>query len=126
MKRIKMSDCATTYVAAGIVQSVVMNLDSIVLWRNFLRRARLARSKEAEADVKHAVSTNGHLLLHWDTKTLPDIPGGSDLVDRIAILITVGSLEQLFAVLKIDRGTGKSQPKVWITKLDDWGINSLV
>ena len=116
MNGVKISDCATTYVAPGIVQSVRRNLDSVVLSWNIIRRVRLAKRKEAEPDVKHAFSTNEPVLLHWDTNILPDIPGRSNLVDRIAILVTDIGLE-LFAVLKIDRGTGENQPKVWITKL---------
>ena len=66
------------------------------------------------------------LLLHWDGKLLPDISGSKEVVDRVAILVTSGHVEQLLAVPKIDRSTGEEQCNACLGALDDWKLRSQV
>ena len=119
LDRAKVSDRGATFVVASIVQSVGVDLDDVVLSRSSICRARAVTCKEAAADIKQNFLPDKPLLLHWDGKLLPDIAGESKLVDRNAVLISAGGMEQLLAVLKIDRGTGENQANAYIQKLDD-------
>jgi hypothetical protein len=79
MGRVRLSDRVATYVAASIVQSVGKNLDDVVLTRSSIRRARMTTRKEVAADIAGFVA-HETLLLLWDGKLLPDIPGGSHII----------------------------------------------
>jgi len=48
---------------------------------------------------------NSPLLIHWDGKWLTDITGNKEVVDRIAVLVTGGQVEQLLAVPEVEGGT---------------------
>lgn len=126
MDRVKISDRAATYVAASIVQSVGKNLDDVVLSRSSIRRSRQASREQVGIEIQQSFSRSSPLLLHWDSKILPDITNGNSSVDRVAILVSGGGIEQLLAVPKISRGTGENQAKVCVSKLEDWDIKDLV
>ena len=57
---------------------------------------------------------------------LPDIAGNKELVDRIAVLVSGGEMEQLLAVPKIGRGTGQEQCNACLRALDDWHLKPFV
>ena len=52
------------------------------------------------------------LVLHWDGKLLPDTSGGSDTVDRIAVVVTGEGVEQLLGVPKAVDGSGREMASV--------------
>ena len=66
------------------------------------------------------------LLLHWDGKFLPDIAGSNEAVDRVAIVVTGGDMEQLLVVTKIGRSTEEEQCNACFHTLADWKIKNLV
>ena len=80
---------------------------------------RTLTRKEISTTQQAALICNSPLLLHWDIKLLPDITGSKELVDRVAVLVTGGDLEQLLAVPKIGRGTGQEQCDACLRALDD-------
>jgi len=69
---------------------------------------------------------NNPLLLHWDEKLLPDITGSKKVVDRVAVFVTRGQVEQLLAVPKVGSGTSGDQCNACIRALDDWQLKPLV
>ena len=75
--------------------------------------------KEISTTRQAALICNSPLLLHWDGRLLPDITDSKELVDRVAVLVTGGDLEQLLAVPKIGRGTGQEQCDACLRALDD-------
>ncbi|XP_065660517.1 uncharacterized protein LOC136084475 [Hydra vulgaris] len=74
-----------------------------------------------------SANTDYPLLLHWGGKFLPDNTGNSkELVDRIAILVLGKEKDQLLAVPKIGRGTGKEQCNACLRTLKDWQFKPLI
>ena len=57
---------------------------------------------------------------------LPDISGGKQIVDRVAVLVTGNGIEQLLGVPKIERGTGEEQAAACLKVIDDWNIRHKV
>jgi len=70
--------------------------------------------------------SEGPLLLHWDGKLLPDITGSKEVVDRIAVLVTGGHVEQLLGVPKVGSGSGEDQCNACVRALDEWQLKHLV
>lgn len=107
------------FVVGAVAHALGTSLDDVSLSRRTIQRARATTRTVATAAQKATCSLSVPLLLHWDGKLLPDIAGGPELVDRIAILVTSGQIEQLLAVPKIVRGTGEEQCRACIEALDD-------
>lgn len=55
-----------------------------------------------------------------------DIAGGTEKVDRVAILVTGYRVEKLIGIPKIDRGTGQEQATACPNALDDWKLRKNV
>lgn len=126
MDRVKVTDRGATFVTAAIAQSLGHNLDDIAVSHSTVRRARCINREISALKHKEQFSPDTPLLLHWDSKLLPDISGKKDTVDRVAILVTGGGEEKLLAVPKIARGTGKEQADACIKVLNDWKLTDKV
>ena len=74
---------------------IIIIIDDVSVSRTTIQRARKMNRKLFANAQQEAFSCERPLLLHWDGKLLPDIAGGTEQVDRIAILVTGGEIEQL-------------------------------
>ena len=90
-----------------------------------MRNRMKARETVAEND-KSTFCSEDPLFLHWDGKLLTDIAGGTEKVDRVAILVTGVGVEKLLGVPKILRGTGQEQATACLNALDDWNLRKNV
>ena len=111
---------------SSVAKALGHPLDDLTLSRSTIRRARIATRKEVSETDKEYFSTEHPLQLHWDGKMLPDIGGGTETVDRIAVLVTGNGIEKLLVVPKIGRGTGEEQASACLKVLDDWNIRHKV
>src|SRR6218665_3854634 len=89
-------------------------------------RARHETRSVVASEIRATFTVDSPVLLHWDGKLLPDISGSKEVVDRVAILVTSGYLQQLLAVPKIGCGTGQQQCDACLCALDDWQLRSKV
>ena len=87
---------------------------------------RTITRKEISTTQQAALICNSSLLLHWDGKLLPDITISKELVDRVAVLVAGGDMEQLLAVPKIGHGIGQEQCDACLRALDDWHLKPMV
>jgi hypothetical protein len=114
------------FVVGAVAQALGVDLDDVALSRNTIQRARIETRSAVAAGIQATLVVDSPLLLHWDGKLLPDISGSKEVVDRVAILVTSGHVEQLLAVPKIGRGTGEEQCNACLGALDDWQLRSQV
>jgi len=97
----------------------------VTLSASTIRRRRIAHRKVLASKVKEqfaATVGSKPLTLHWDGKLLPDVTQWKTKVDRIAILVTGQSTEQLLGVIKIQQGTGFEMARVCSEAIDNWNI----
>lgn len=126
LDRVNISDRRALFVVGTVAQALGHSVTDLSLSYSTIRRERRSvREAFATAD-KVDFSPDDPLLLHWDGKLLPDITGGQEKVDRIAILVTGGGVEKLLGVPKIDRGTGEQQADACMKALKDWKLKELV
>lgn len=126
LDRMNIPDRAAMFVVASVAKALGHPLNDLTLSRSSIRRARMTIRNEVSETDKEYFSTDYPLLLHWDGKMLPDIGGGKQTVDRIAVLVTGNGIEQLLAVPKIESGTGEEQAVACLKVLDDWNIRHKV
>ena len=128
LDRVMLPDCGAMFVVGAVAQALGHDLSDVVLSRNSIQRARTATHEASARAEQAAFSPDMPLLLHWDGKLLPVIAGKKEPVDRVAVLVTGGEVEQLLGVPKIGRGTGVEQwqCRASLTALDDWQLKSRV
>ena len=125
LDRVMLPDRSAMFVVSAVAQALGHDL-SDVLSRSSIQRARQTFREDAAVNEQASFLPDRPLLLHWDGKLLPDITGQKELVDRVAVLVTGGEIEQLLAVPKIGRGTGDEQCRACLQTLDDWQLRRQV
>jgi hypothetical protein len=126
LDRVKLPDRGAMFVVGAVAQALGHDLEHVSLSRNTIHRARVDTRKAVATTEQTAFAPDSPLLLHWDGKLLPDIAGSKEVVDRVAIVVTSGDMEQLLAVPKIGRGTGEEQSNACLCTLADWKLAHLV
>lgn len=126
LDRVKLPDRGATFVVSAVTQALGCDIDDVSVSRTTIQRARKMNLKLFADAQQEAFSCEQPLLLHWDGKLLPDIAGGTEQVDRIAILVTGGDIEQLLGVPKIARGTGEQQCNACVAALGNWQLKHLI
>lgn len=71
--------------------------------------------------MKTNFSPNVPLTVHWDGKMLEDI-SGQEVVDRLPILVSGQSVDQLLGVPKIESGSGELTATAVYETVSSWGI----
>ena len=108
LERVKFPDRGAMYVLGVVAQALGVDLEDVALSRNTIQRARHETRSVVASSIKATFAVDSPVLLHWDSKLLPDISGTKKIEDRVAILITSGNIEQLLAVQKSVAALGKS------------------
>lgn len=126
LDRVNLPDRGAMFVVGAVAQGLGHNLSEMTLSQNSIRRYR--RQGRLEAAAAEQTPLEGHLLLHWDGKHLPDIDGSKAKVDRIAVLVTGNGQEKLLGIPKIgnQRWNLASQIKglVFDTTASNTGLHS--
>lgn len=121
---VNLSDRSAMFVVSAVAEACGQPLHQLSVSRSTIRRKRM-KTLETVAEIdKTSFDPQEPLILRWDGKLLPDITGGPQKVDRVAILVTGGGIEKLLAVPKIDQGTGQEQATACLNTLDDWNLTS--
>ena len=126
LDHVKLPDRGALYILGAVAQALGVDLEDVALSRNTIQRALQETRSVVASLIKATFVVDSPVLLHWDSKLLPDISGNKEIVDRVAILITSGNIEKLLAVPKISCGTGQEQCNACIGALDDLQLRSKV
>ena len=120
LDRTKASDRQATFTIAATAKSLGHNVGDLSLSFSTVRRARIKHRKEATEKIHNDFNPSVPLVVHWDSKLLPDITGTScDKSDRLAILVTGEETEKLLGVPKLIRGTGAAMADATVASLTE-------
>lgn len=114
------------FVVSAVSESSGLTLNNLSASRSTIRCNRMKTRETVAGFDKSTFCSDDPLFLHWDGKLLSDIVGGTEKVDRVAILVTGDGVERLLGVPKILRGTGQEQATVCLNNLDDWNLRKNV
>ena len=126
LDRVMLPDRSAMFVVSAVAQALGHDLNDVVVSQSSIQRARQTFREDAAVNKQASFLPDRPLLLHWDGRLLPDITGQKQFVDRVAVLVTGGEIEQLLAVPKIGRGTGDEQCRACLQTLDDWQLRRQV
>lgn len=96
------------------------NSSTVSISRSTLQRLRKQHRKEHGDQVKKAFDPNDAVVVHWDGKLLPDITG-SNIVERLPVIVSGNGNEKLLGVPKLLSGTGKNGSDAIFRLLQEWG-----
>jgi len=112
-------------VLAETARSLGHNVMDLAINPESIRTPRLKFREQSAQGVKAAFHASEPLVVHWDGKMLPDL-SGSELVDRLPILVSGFDTEQLLGVPKLPNGTGEVISHAVVTMLQEWKIQDQV
>lgn len=115
---------ATRILAATLV-SAGLDLNDYNFSHSTIYRNRKKNRAEFAKQLKENLQVAESVVLQFDGKLLPDI-SGTEVVDRLPIVISGLNTDQLLGVPKIDKGTGAKQAQAIIDTIDDWGVTDKV
>lgn len=98
------------------VNSLVVNRTSIHNYREKLRECKAQNIKKVFKDVQLKAT-----VLHWDGKLLQNLVK-REILDRLPVVITDGSEEQMLGIPELESGSGAAQVDAIHEVLDDWGL----
>lgn len=90
-----------------------------------IRRQRIKCRQKIAESLKSVFKPEVPLTIHWDGKMIEDI-SGHEIVDRLPILVSGKSVDQLLAVPKLASGTGESAASAVYKTLLTWGLSEHV
>lgn len=101
-------------------KNLIANVTSIHEARKLIRKERYEKIKSF---VPALFSTTGNTIIyiHWDSKLLPGYLR-TEIIDRLAIIITNSETEQVLEVPIIDSSTGFNQAHAVYDTLVDWSL----
>lgn len=125
LDRANVSSRNATYILAATLKSLGIDIQSVNLSYKTIQRNRIFHRKNIAEGLREDLKFNDNYVVHWDGKLLSDIVG-TEVVDRLPILLTSCGSEQLLGVPKIDSGTGVEQALAVQSTLKQWGVSDYV
>ena len=107
LDKCKISDRDAIHIITVCIEAASLSIDDFVLSRSSIKRSRENLRKEGNYKIKSKFFDLNldFVVIHWDSKILPDITGKSN-VDRLPVVATAPGLEQLLGVPGLSSGTG--------------------
>jgi len=121
LDRTKVSNRNATYVLAATAQALGHNVADIALNRESVRSARRKHREQIATEICASFDPSVALTVHWDGKLLPDLTS-SDLVDRLAVIVSGAGVMKMLGVPKIQNGTGEMQAQAVLVTLQQWNL----
>ena len=119
--RLCLSNQQVTGVLASIVNHSGGNLDDVSISTSTARNSRTTTRKEAASYIKKTFSfTCGQI--NFDGKLLQEL-GGTEKVNRLAVVAVQEEENQLLCVTKTEDSTGKVEADAEKEAINNWGLS---
>lgn len=110
--------------AIRIISAVALalghSLDDLVVSANTIQRVRMQMRQSASCSIKTQFKAK-NAVIHFDTKILPDIVGKKK-VDRMPVVCSQATGDQLLGIPKIQNGSGENQAHAVYKLLTEWNV----
>ena len=112
-------------IAASVLNTAGVTSSTVSLSKSTIHRQRQKQRQKSAQEIRQGFSSTKSVV-HWDGKLLPDTDEISQLVDRIAFLLTSSedSSTKLLGVPKLLSGTGKETADAVYGLLESWDIGT--
>lgn len=122
LDRTNTSSRSASFILTATIMSLGLNPEHFNLSRSAIHNRRIKFRVEREANLKKNIQIAKCLVVHWDGKILPEL-NGSQMVDRLPVIVSGLNTEQLLGVPKLDSGSGEDQATAIIETLDSWNCS---
>ncbi|KAF2895969.1 hypothetical protein ILUMI_10207 [Ignelater luminosus] len=113
------------HLLSSFIDSLGFNIDDFVLSRSSIKRSQENSRANKFEEIKNTDDEADFVVIHWDSKLLPDVSGKST-VDRLPI-VTIGiNLEQLLGVSSISSSTAVKVSSAVSAAVKDWNLSEKV
>lgn len=121
----KVSDRNAALILTPALQSLGHNPAEFNVNRSSIRRQRIQCRQNIAENLKAAFRPGVPLTIHWDGKLLEDI-SNKEIVDRLPVLVSGVSVDQLLGVPKLSSGTGEASAAAVYEAVIAWNISDQV
>lgn len=127
LDRCKVSDRNATRIILATVEALGEDPKEYKISRSVIReQRRINREKYTEQiQDRLKIPQNEAVCVHWDGKLLPGILK-TEQKERVAVLVSHGTKEQLLGVPETDSSSGEEQALAVYECLEEWGLASSV
>lgn len=119
------SDRSASRILTAIASGMGLNVDSVTLSRNGIGAIRKKARCDSAKKIKTNVQLPKHLVVHWDGKLLSNFDD-STKVERLPVVVSGLSTNQLLGVPQLTNGSGEKQASAVVKMLEDWELSDRV
>lgn len=125
LDRTKTTNRNAVYLLTEAAASLGSQPSDLTINRETIRRMRIRWRSEAAKYIRNSFSPDVPLIVHWDSKLMPDLDG-SNVVDRLAIIVSGENTSKLLKVPKLQSGKGSEMAQAVYECLQEWDISDQV
>jgi len=124
LDRCQLSIRDSVYILNAVVEALGLSSDDFPINKSSIQRIRTETRKSRAEAIKFNFQNNvpDVVTVHWDGKLLPGLDVRSSKEERLPVIASFDDREQLLAVPKLERSTGKHQAKAVATALFDCNL----
>jgi hypothetical protein len=130
LDRTKTTDRMAVHTIAAISRAHGVNPEELALNKWTIKRRKHAHRIQVMEDLQEqfAQTVVGPIVVHWDGKLMADYTGtwAHEKVDRLAVVVSNSSQEQLLNIAKLPSGSGQAIADAVVTSLDNWHLTNQV
>ena len=130
LDRTKTTDRMAVHTIAAISRAHGVNPAELALNKWTINRRRRAHRIQVMEDLQEqfAQTVGSPIVVHWDGKLLADYTGtwAHEKVDRLAVIVSNSSQEQLLNIAKLPSGSGQAIADAVVTSLVNWHLTNQV
>jgi hypothetical protein len=123
LDKCKVSDRDAVHLLTAFVEGLSLNPSEYIINRTSIKNARERFRKQSAEKVKSDFSDKNveFVVVHWDTKLLPDV-SGQEKVDRLPVIVTAPGVEQLLGVPQLTSSSGGEISSAVFDSLEKWSL----
>lgn len=127
LDKCKVSDRDCVHLLTAVLETLEIDPSEYIINRTSIKisREKFRQQISERVRLKFDNLNLKSLVLHWDSKILPDITGKSK-VDRLPVVVTALNMEQLLGVPEIKSSTGKEISSALYHTLQEWSLENTI
>lgn len=121
LDKCRISDRDAVHILTACVDALSLNPSEFVINRSSIKRGREEFRKQSaiEVQAKFIDADLEYVIIHWDSKMLPDLCG-KEIVDRLPVIATSLNIEQLLGVPQLSSSRGEEVASAVYDTLQEW------
>ena len=121
LDRTLLSDRSASRVLIPFAKQLGQDINKLSLSPSAIRAARVKYRKQRAEEIKQSFKVDTPLVVHWDSKLMPDLTG-RDKVDRLPILVTGNGVSKILAIPMLKDSKAEETAAVIFSTVKEWNL----